>query len=365
MAGAAKTETRGSKVRKDRDGIGGPTVADVARAAGVSSMTVSRVVNKAPNVRETTRQKVTEAVAALGYVPNAAARVLAGVKQCRIALLHSNPSAAYLSEFLMGSLAEASDADIQLVVEHVGTLEPEDLLHRLRQHRIDAVLLPPPLCDNAGIIAALDDAALRSARIATADLSPNAIAVTIDDEAAAFAMTRHLIGLGHRHIGFIAGDSDQSVSAFRRMGYERALGAAGLAPDLRLIKAGDFTYRSGLDAAERLLALDPRPTAIFASNDDMAAATVATAQRHGLEVPRDLSVCGFDDTAIATTIWPGLTTIRQPIAEMARIATRLLAEGLRRNQTGRQHEQLAFELVHRGSVAPPPGGQDSGILNKN
>jgi LacI family transcriptional regulator len=97
----------------------------------------------------------------------------------------------------------------------------------------------------------------------------------------------------------------------------------------------------------------------------MAAATVATAHRRGLEVPRDLSICGFDDTAIATTIWPGLTTIRQPIAEMARIATRLLAEGLRRNQTGRQHEQLAFELVHRGSVAPPPGGQDSGILNKN
>lgn len=358
LVGATISKTRGSRVRKGRNGIGSPTVADVARAAGVSPMTVSRVVNNEPNVTETTRKKVIEAVAALGYVPNAAARVLAGVRQCRIALLHSNPSAAYLSEFLMGSLAETSDADIQLLVEHVGTLEPDELLHRLRQHRIDGVLLPPPLCDNASIITALNGAAMRIARIATADLSHEAIAVTIDDEAAAFAMTSHLIGLGHRSIGFIAGNSDQSVSALRYKGFYRALGKAGIAPDPQLIVPGDFTYRSGLEAAERLLTLDLRPSAIFAANDDMAAATVATANRHGLEVPRDLSVCGFDDTAIATTIWPGLTTIRQPVAEMARIATRLLADELRREQSGRNHEQLAFELVHRGSVAPPSGGQD-------
>ena len=144
------------KLRKPRPGTRGPTVADVARHAGVSPMTVSRVINREPNVLPATRAKVDEAIAALGYVPNAAARSLAAGQQCRIALLHANPSAAYLSEVLMGSLAQASQIDAQLIVEHCELDEdPQALVRRLAGHRVDAVLLPPPLCDDAALVAAL------------------------------------------------------------------------------------------------------------------------------------------------------------------------------------------------------------------
>jgi LacI family transcriptional regulator len=350
---------RGRRTRKPRSGSSGPTVADVARKAGVSPMTVSRVVNRAPGVSPATRDVVQEAVVALGYVPNAAARSLAGGRQCRIALLHSNPSAAYLSEFLMGSLAQSVAMDVQLTIEYCDGREyPDALVRRLAQHRVDAVLLPPPHCDEARLLAALDRAGLPMAQIATGNPAPFAHAVTIGDEEAAHAMTAHLIALGHRRIGFIAGNPNQTASALRRAGHERALREAGQVLDAKLVAQGDFTYRSGLDAAETLLACPRRPTAIFASNDDMAAAAVAVAHRHRLVVPSDLSICGFDDTAMATTIWPEITTIRQPVAEMARRAIALLAESVRNGAgagaTPAQHVRLEFDLVHRTSAGTPP-----------
>jgi len=354
---AIDTETKG---RKARAGTRGPTVADVARMAAVSPMTVSRVINSEPNVLPATRDKVREAIDALGYVPNPAARSLAGGQQCRIALLHANPSAAYLSEFLMGSLAQASLVDAQLVVEQYDRSDDAAaLVLRLAGHRVDAVLLPPPLCDDSALLMALIQAGLPMAQIATGQPVAFADAVTIGDEAAAHAMTAHLVAQGHRRIGFIVGADNQTASAARLAGHERALHEAGLVPEPGLIVEGDFTYRSGLDAAEALLARTPRPTAIFASNDDMAAAAVAVAHRHHLDVPRDLSVCGFDDTAMSTTIWPEITTIRQPVADMARRATALLVERVRGRMTSHdrpiRHEQLDFTIVYRASDGPPPG----------
>lgn len=345
------------RVRKPRSGSG-PTVADVARMAGVSPMTVSRVINSETNVLPTTRDKVHRAIAALGYVPNAAARTLAGGQPCRIALLHSNPSAAYLSEFLMGSLAQASLIDAQLVVERCDSGESSaSLVQRIAAHRVDAVLLPPPLCDNGDLLTALHDAGLPIAQVATGRPVAFANALTIGDEIAAHMMAAHLIELGHRRIGFITGDPNQTVSALRRAGYDRALADAGIAPDLALVVQGDFTYRSGLAASEILLSGNSRPTAIFASNDDMAAAAVAIAHRNRLDVPANLSVCGFDDSAMATTIWPELTTIRQPIAEMARQGIALLAVAVRTRSNdadpGVRHIQLDFELVRRASDGRP------------
>lgn len=333
----------------------GPTVTDVARLAGVSAMTVSRVVNDDSHVLDETRKRVREAIETLGYVPNQAARSLAGGGQCRIALLHSNPSAAYLSEFLVGALDEAALSNAQLVVERCGEGEPfADLAARLVRDRIDACLLPPPLCDDATLLAELDRCGLAMAQVATGVPSPLANAVSIDDEAAAHAMTARLIGEGHRRIAFVAGDPNQTASRLRRQGYERALAEAGLSTDAGLVEQGDFTYRSGLAAAARLLAQAQRPTAIFASNDDMAAACMAVAHQRGLSVPGDLSICGFDDTAMATTVWPELTTIRQPIAEMARHAVRLLVEGRRSKRSARQHERLDFELIARASDGTAP-----------
>jgi LacI family transcriptional regulator len=343
--------------RASRRGGSGPTVADVARAAGVSPMTVSRVVNAEPRVLPATRDKVQAAIAALGYVPNPAARNLAGRRPCRIALIHANPSAAYLSEFLVGSLAGAAEADAELVVERWQPGEsPQALARKLEDHRLDGVVLPPPLCDDLVLARTLTDAGLPIALVATGQPRDGLRSVTIDDEAGAYAIASHLVALGHTRIGIIIGDPNQTASALREAGYRRALEEAGIAADPALRARGDFSYRSGLEAANVLLAAPTRPTAIFASNDDMAAAAIAAAHRHGLDVPRDLSVCGFDDSAMARTIWPEITTIHQPIADMARRALAGLAQDIRQSPTSPPlHEQLPFELVRRQSAAFRPG----------
>ena len=343
------------KVHK-RGGGAAPTLSDVAKHAGVSRMTVSRVVNGQPLVVESTRDKVNAAIEALGYVPNSAARSLAAGGKSRIALVHCNPSAAYLSEFLMGALAQTGASGAQLVVEHYDENDKAaDIVKRLSRHRVNAVLLPPPLCDDASLLECLAAAHVEIVQIATGRPVPFAHAVTIDNVDAAKAMTKHLIAMGHSRIGFIVGSANQAASGLRLRGYEEALRESGIALDPGLVALGDFTYRSGLEAAQLLLAEKSRPTAIFASNDDMAAATVAVAQRLGIDVPTGLSVCGFDDTAMATAIWPELTTIRQPISEMSQLAAEMLSEATQIGHIGHarstRHVRLQYQLVCRESVA--------------
>lgn len=328
-----------------------PTVADVARAAGVSLMTVSRVINGSASVSEGTCARVRAAIARLGYVPNPAARSLAGARQHRIALLYANPSAAYLSEFLMGMLRAASIHTELIVEKHEAGEAVAAVVARVCRHRADAVVLPPPLCDDAALIEAFAGAGLRVVQVATGRPQPGADAVMIDDVAAARCMVEHLLGLGHRRIGFIAGASDQTASACRHEGYVQAMRAGGAAIPPEFSVAGDFTYRSGLMAAEQLLRAGV--TAIFASNDDMAAAAVAAAHRRGLDVPGDLSIAGFDDSAMATTIWPELTTIRQPIAEMAGQAVTMVAAAAanpQASEAGHGRVVLPFSLVTRAST---------------
>lgn len=335
-----------------------PTISDVAAAAGVSPMTVSRVINGESNVRESTREQVAEVIRKLNYAPSAAARSLAGGEEVRIGLLYSNPSSAYLSEFLVGSLDQAARSNVQLVVQKCDedVLE-QSLIDHLVQGRVDGIVLPPPLCDAEAVLSAVAELDIPAVAVATGRPAETMAAVSIDDRRAAFEMTQHLLELGHSRIGFIIGNPNQTASAERLAGYRAALAESGLGAEEGLIVQGLFTYRSGLHAAERLLTLAERPTAIFASNDDMAAAAVAVAHRRGLDVPRDLSVCGFDDTALATTIWPELTTIRQPIVEMSRTAVELLVREIKERKNGKgggpRHLVLDFDLVRRQSDRPP------------
>lgn len=320
-------------------------------------MTVSRVVNGERNVREATREKVMETIAALGYSPNPAARNLAGARGARIGLLYSNPSASYLSEFLLGSLDQCSRSGLQLIVEKAEETSPEAAVDRLIAIGVDGVLLPPPLCDFAAVVERLQASGAPIVAVAAGQPMASVSAIRVDDFEAARDMTRHLVALGHQHIGFVSGHPNQTASARRREGYLAALADAGLPAEPALIVQGYFTYHSGLGAAEQLLALAAPPSAIFASNDDMAAAVVAAAHRRGLDVPRDLTVAGFDDTALATTIWPPLTTIRQPVAEMAREAVILLADAIRRREAGEpdvaQQVLIPHALVTRQSEGPP------------
>lgn len=335
-----------------------PTIADVAERAGVSPMTVSRVINDEASVRPTTRARVEEAIAALNYAPNRAARSLAGIGPISIALLYSNPSEAYLSAFLVGSLDEASNSDVQLIVEkcELGDHELEVARHMI-DAGVDGIVLPSPLCDSADLIDLIASEGIPAVVVGSGTPSPKLHAVSIDEYAAAYDMTRHIISLGHSRIGFIIGNPAQNASQRRFEGYRQALKDAGLAIDPKLVTQGYFTYRSGLKCAAQLIDLADRPTAIFASNDDMAAATVAVAHQRGLDVPGDLTVCGFDDTNLATAIWPELTTIHQPIADMSRAAIKLLTAEVRRQRSGMpgeiRHLVLDYSLTQRQSDAPP------------
>jgi len=321
-------------------------------------MTVSRVINDESSVREQTRETVLAVIKQLDYKPNRAARSLAGGTQTRIALLYSNPSASYLSEFLMGSLDQASRNDIHLVVERCRFgVDEGEVLGRLVKSGINGFLLPSPLCDETALLDMLPGLGARAVLVGPGMPHPGHSVVMIDDYQAALDMTSHIVALGHRRIGFIVGNPHQSASGQRLQGYLDAMAAAGLEVEDGMVMQGLFTYRSGYDAAVRLLDQPDPPTAIFASNDDMAAAAVAVAHRRHLDVPADLSVCGFDDTAIASTIWPELTTIRQPIGEMARRALDLLAGELRGGRSGRRTKPalltLDYALVRRQSDAAP------------
>lgn len=352
----ARTKAKAVAGQEPRAGV--PTMSDVAKLAGVSPMTVSRVMNGDTKVRQSTRRKVDEAVAALNYVPNQAARRLAGSRPIRIGFLYSNPSAGYLSEFLVGLLNQASLNNVQLVVEKCEAGEHwKEQTQRLIDNGVDGIILPPPLCDTPGLIDMIAASALPVVTVACGQPDPRVCAVSIDDYQAAYAMTTHLITLGHQRIGFVIGHPNQTASARRLAGFRAAIADRGMQDAPELTVQGMFTYRSGLDAAELLLGLDQRPTAVFASNDDMAAATVAIAHRLGLDVPGDLTVAGFDDTALATTIWPELTTVRQPITGMAEAAVQFLVRQIRAQRDGApaapEHVLMDFSLIRRQSDAAP------------
>lgn len=346
--------------RPSRRSRGGPTIEDVAREAGVSAMTVSRVINKEKNVREQTRQTVLETIERLNYLPNSAARNLAAGETTHIGLLYSNPSAAYLSQFLVGALEAARRAGCHLVIEACESedeAEQGEVGRRLANAEAEGVILPPPLSESVPILTELALTNTPVVTVAMGQLYPNALNVRIDDFAAAREMTEYLIWLGHRRLGLITGHPEHIASKERERGFRAAVEAAGLNKDDVQVEQGFFTFRSGLDAGEKLLHLKRPPTAIFASNDDMAAAVVSVAHRRGLQVPGDLTVVGFDDTSPATTVWPELTTIRQPVSAMAAAALELLLEDLRNRRRGgdglSQEIVLAHEMIIRESSGPP------------
>ena len=334
------------------------TIHDVARRAGKSPMTVSRVVSGNGYVSEEARTAVMQAVRELNYQPNHAARSLAGAQSMRIALVYSNPSSSYLSELLVGALEGASRMATQLVVDswHSVTPAAERAAARKLAKSASGVILPPPLCESRIITAELIAAGIPVVALASGKFQEHLSCVRVDDFRASHEMTSYLLSLGHTRIGFIKGDPNQTASARRFEGYVAALSEAGLTPDSAHVQQGHFTYKSGLEASELLLTRKRRPTAIFASNDDMASAVISVAHRRGMDVPRDLSVVGFDDTHAATAVWPELTTIRQPIAAMAQSAIELLMRSLRNKDKSTRvviDHVVAHQLIKRDSVSAP------------
>ena len=340
------------------------TIIHVAQRAAVSVKTVSRVLNGEPYVREELRQRVLEAAKALRFRPRPSARSLAGSRSYVIAYLMTDPSVPYTGQAQLGALTACRRAGYHLLVESVDP-SADDLAAELESLfttlAVDGMLLTPPHGDNPAILDALDAAGIGYVRIAPGGDLDRSASVDADDRQAAHALTGHLLDLGHRRIAFITGPAAHGASRRRLDGFRQAMADRGVVLDEALVREGAFTFPSGLEAASKLLTLADRPTAVFASNDVMALGVMATAQRLGLAVPRDLSVAGFDDAPIAAMVWPSLTTVRHPVAEMAAAAADLLIARASRNAPGPgpSHSSMDCELIIRESTAPPPGGAPS------
>ena len=323
-------------------------IKDVSRAAGVSIKTVSRVINDERYVRPATRAKVQAAMATLGFEPSQAARALAGGRSFQIALVCSNPGPYYLHSLIAGLRGRCAERGVRLIV-HAYETEADDLGHDVlsffRQLSLDGAILTPPIADHLPVLDQLERAGTPFVRLSPGREVDRGASVAIDNEAAARAMTRRLIALGHRRIGFVVGHPDYAVSHQRLAGYRHALQESGVAQDKSLIASGLFDFPSGAAAAERWLSVLNPPSAIFASSDDMAAGVLSVAHAHGLKVPDRLAIAEFDDTDLARLVWPPLTTIRQPIRAMAERAADLLFEARE------ERVVMDYELVERGTTA--------------
>lgn len=315
--------------------------------------TVSRVLNNEPNVREVTRQRVMQMVEQLQYKPNLSARSLAGQRSYVVALVYNNPSRNYLMEIQGGMLEACRASHYNLVLAPVGSGKQRaaDINGLFEYFGPDGVVLIPPLTDDAVVLAYLQEHGVPFACIAPRH-PESRIGVMMDETAAVLGMMEGLIALGHRRIGHIKGPPSHGACEWRYRGYRDALLKAGIAYDPGLIAQGEFSHESGIKGANRLLDLANRPTAIFAANDDMAAGVIRAACERGLVVPRDLSVCGFDDTPIARHIYPALTTVRQPTAEMGRLATLELLDNIRAPGGGCM-VRVEHALIFRESTRPP------------
>lgn len=328
------------------------TIKTVSLAAGVSMKTVSRVLNKERYVSIQTRERVEQAVAELQFTPNAAARILAGKKSHQIALIYDNHSPHYIHQIQIGIWARCAEEGVRLLAQPtdvVATNLTADVGGLIDQTQVDGVILSSPVTDAIEVLEELERRKIPYVRISPGTEHARSSSVSMDDVKAADDMTAHLIALGHKRIGFIIGHTNHAASDLRLFGYRRALDRAGLAFEPKYVVQGAFDFASGEAAADVMLDLQVPPTAIFASNDDMAAGVLTVAHRRGLALPGQLSVAGFDDTALASQLWPPLTTVRQPTRELAYAAASLLF-GMRDEVV---HRRLPHELVLRASTAAP------------
>lgn len=317
-------------------------------------MTVSNVINGTGQVSAKTSALVREAIRMTGYIPNLDARSLASGGSNRIALIYSGRQVPFLGEVLFSAFNATASFGAQLMLRpSSGTTkrELEKIALGLARTGVQDLLLVPPCAELLVRRPVLSD--MNVAAITTAGALTGMHTVRIDNRTATATLTEHLIRLGHRRIGFIAGPPRHGDSKERRAGYEQAMQQAGIPVRQELIADGEYTFESGRLAAEQLLGLVSRPTAIVASNDEMAAGALSMAQQRGLKLPDELSVVGFDDTPTALKTWPPLTVIRQPIAAIVERAVGLLmGEARETNESAPSDVVLDYTLVERASTAP-------------
>jgi LacI family transcriptional regulator len=342
------------------------TIKHVAADAGVSLQTVSRVINDGPNVRPEMRERVQASITRLGYVPSIAAQRMSGTRSYLILALndrertiadwHKREGGDWVDQMLLGGMLKCAEYGYRMIIELVDTHNDHverELGAAIAALQPDGVVLTPPHSENPLITGLLAERQIPFARIGTRAHGPG-IALTMNDEGAARMATRHLIELGHRRIGFIAGPAEYSLSARREQGWRGEMADAGLAVD-QYLATGDFSRASGIRAAEELLGFGDRPTAIIASNDQMCLGAMEVARAQGLSIPEDLSFVSFDNTPIVRFTHPALTAVDQPIAATVSRAVELLLDPSASSASRGEPIVVPATLVVRDSTVPPRG----------
>jgi LacI family transcriptional regulator len=332
------------------------TISDVAALAGVSIKTVSRVLNREPKVRPTTRDRVEAAMEELRYRPNSPGRMLASRRSYILGLVY-NANSSYITSIQNGALDVCRQQHYDLLIHPCHYRDPvitDEIADLVTGAKVDGLLLTPPVSDLASVRTLMSELQVPHVSISKGSAGAEEWAVGTNDREVSAELTGYLAELGHRRIAFVQSNPDHKAMTDRFRGFRDGMRAAGLRVDTKWVVQGENTFESGLRAGERLLDSSLRPTAIFCANDHMAAGVMAVAHERGLGIPRELSVAGFDDIPLASQIWPTLTTVRQPLREMAGLAAELLIRRLRDRPGENLARVVPATLVLRASTGPAP-----------
>lgn len=333
------------------------TINDVAKYAGVSIKTVSRVTNNEPSVKQLTIDKVNNAIKELNYQPNLAARNLAGTKSYVIGFIYDNPNAYYIIDMQNGILSACKDLGYELLIHPCNSKADnicEELTTLVKHNRLSGLVLTPPLSEDPVILDALDKIDASYVRIIAGEKVAigNGLAVLVNDRSGAISITQHLIDLGHKNIAFLSGDYEHASTKERLSGYKQALANNQLAINEDFIISGKYSFESGVEGAKKLLEKSVRPSAIVACNDEIAAGALFAARLEGVDIPSEISIVGFEDSPFSRQTWPKLTTVHQPNEEIAQIATELLI-AKRKERSTQLGKVFLPEPVIRDSTAQP------------
>ena len=303
------------------------TIKDVSKDAGVSIKTVSRVINNEENVSESTKEKVLGSVIKLGFRPNKSAQGLRSKRSYMIALLYDNPDKSYLADVQGGILQVCKKTGYNLVLQecnHEDKYISSSIIEFVNDFKIDGLIITPPLSDIDEFLNDLDNKNIEYSIIAPSTKKTSSPYVCSNDYDASYEMTTKMIEYGHKKIGFVKGYEKHSASSLRFNGFINSMNDHSLDRNYDWIIQGDFSFESGFKAGEKIFSLADQPTAIFASNDSMAAGVMKSAQMKKILIPNELSIVGFDDSPTAKQVWPSLSTVKQPFNEMAFHAAKLL-----------------------------------------
>jgi LacI family transcriptional regulator len=342
---------------RERDSVAsGVTISDVAEAARVSIRTVSRVINNSTLVNKETREAVQAVIKRLGFTPSSRARALASGRSGLIGVVQDDPNALVLNDFQRGIVETCSERGFELVVhpsKFSSSRLVDDVVQFVRRSRVDGLIVLSPISEIAAIPTALTQLGVPIVGLASVRIPTYPAMIVSSERKATAEVAEHFAALGHRRVALITGPRAYYSATEREQGFRTGLDRHGITLSQECVREGDYGFASGIRCAAELFDLPVPPTAIFASNDIMAAGALKEAHKRNLTVPGHVSIAGFDDSLIASMISPALTSIRRPLLDMARQATERLLLMISNGRVDRYADINAeLTLVTRESTGP-------------